>query len=170
MPARNVDWIWRAPVLSDDGLFRYSLDRWWGQGAFDERSGRAVWVLLNPSTADGLEDDPTVRRCIAFTLRLRYASMTIVNLFAFRATDPARLRLLPAEGFEGPENRETVTAAISAAAVVIAGWGAAPATLNLPVPSWLPRAELECLGTTKAGHPRHPLYVAASQPLVPWHG
>jgi hypothetical protein len=76
----------RAALFSRDRRFRYRLGRRWGQGA------AVCFVLLNPSTADEVVDDPTIRRCIAFARSLGYGGLEVVNLYAYVATDPAELR------------------------------------------------------------------------------
>jgi hypothetical protein len=117
--------------------------------------------MLNPSTADAARDDPTVRRCIGFARSWGYGGLEVVNLFAYRATDPRALRR--AADPVGPANRRHIAAAIANARLVIAAWGAdatagdAAARLRA-----LSRRELRCLGLTRSGAPRHPLYVRAT--------
>lgn len=77
----------RDAILSDCGKFRYALYRVWADGL-----PALVFVMLNPSTADAMQDDPTIRKCIAFAKRLGYGGIAVVNLFAFRATKPADMR------------------------------------------------------------------------------
>lgn len=132
--------------------------------------------MLNPSTADEVDDDPTIRRCISFARREGAGALDVVNLFAFRATKPEAL--FDAPDPQGPMNRIEVasaaTGATNAGGWVVAAWGA----------HWLadlPGADcavmlrdfgvsLRCLGHTKGGAPRHPLYVKGDAPLVMYGG
>jgi hypothetical protein len=151
-------------VFSGDDVYRYRLARIWGEGG-----QHAAWIMLNPSTADALTDDPTIRRCVRFTRAWGLDGLTVVNLFALRATDPAEL--VGHADPVGPANDQMISEALADAAVLVAAWGAHPmaagrvTAVTALVP---PGARLQCLGTTKAGHPRHPLYVSTRQPLVPW--
>lgn len=77
----------RDAFISDSGLFRYWLERQWGPGP------RLVFIMLNPSTADAMLDDATIRKCIGFAQRLGFDGILVLNLFAFRATKPANLKL-----------------------------------------------------------------------------
>lgn len=169
-----------APVVeatawvSDDGRHRFYLSRKWGPGP------SAVFVMLNPSTADGTEDDPTVRRCLGFARRLGCTSLEVVNLFAWRATDPADVVKAQAAGEDitGGEPADVMlrlaaTEAHERGGAVIAAWGAGPAGLRSAMAQRIP-AVLEligrpwCLGTTRSGQPRHPLYLPATAPLTLW--
>jgi len=139
------------------GPYRYSLTRVW-----DACLPVVTFVLLNPSTADAVQLDPTMRRCIGFAKREGYGGMVIVNLYAFRATDPKVM--LAAPDPVGPEN-DRILAAVSGP--VIAGWGANARSARVAqVVELLP--PLHALAVTKAGHPRHPLYVPAHAPLIEW--
>jgi hypothetical protein len=159
--------------LSPCGTYRYTLDRVW-----DRRRRAAVFLMLNPSTADASENDPTIRRCIGFAKRNGYGGITVVNLFALRATKPAALALHPDP--VGPDNDMWIQSVLfKQPAAVIAAWGAYPpaagrgmadratervaAVLRLVAIYGVP---LKCLGTTKDGQPRHPLYLAGSTPLT----
>lgn len=158
-----------SPILSSDailspcGCYRYLLTRTW-----DAALPVLVFCMLNPSTADASQDDPTIRRCIGFAQREGCGGVAVVNLFALRATDPDKIPL-DSSAF-GPENITHITAAVKGRRVVLA-YGAH----HLAHPHvWRPlidrirqhAAGLYCLGTTKAGAPRHPLYVRGDAPLV----
>lgn len=123
--------------------------------------------MLNPSTADARSDDNTIRRVTGFSRTWGYGSIRVVNLFAFRTTHP-RL-LTSARDPVGPRNNELIEEAASASDVVIVAWGN-NGTIRNPA-SGKPRCEevsdllraltqeVQCLGATKLGQPRHPLYV-----------
>jgi hypothetical protein len=139
--------------------YRYGLSRVW------EATGPGLlFVMLNPSTADEHRNDPTIARCEARARRLGFGGVRIANLFAFRATRPAELRR--AADPVGPENDALLRDWSRKAALVVAAWGvhgsfrgrdrAAIALLG---------PELHHLGLTRAGHPRHPLYVRNETPL-----
>ena len=147
--------------LSDCGTYRYTLGRRW---THDLSAGAAVFVMLNPSTADAEQDDPTIRRCIGFAKALGCGGLHVVNLYAYRATKPADL--WKAADPIGPENdevlRETFKAAAREDRPVIAAWGANAAPLRAQFVGALARAAgstLTALGLTKDGAPRHPLYL-----------
>jgi hypothetical protein len=131
-----------------------------------------VWVLLNPSTADANHDDPTIRRVIAFTRDADCDTAIVVNLFAYRATDPRELRRAQKAGIdaEGPEADEHIREAVQRSFRVVAGWGAPKAWADLRSYDVMEIVRelgqpLYCLGTTKDGGPKHPLYVQARTPL-----
>ncbi|MDR0990356.1 MAG: DUF1643 domain-containing protein [Propionibacteriaceae bacterium] len=147
-------------VLSDDGLYRYRLTRQW-----DDQGRLGVFVMLNPSTADAERDDPTIRRCIGFCKSWGLGSLEVVNLYAYRATKPNEL--LRVSDPVGPENDWYLIDALSRADVAIAAWGNHGKRERVTQVIALPGADrLECLGTTKAGTPRHPLYVRKEQQPV----
>lgn len=157
------------------GLYRYSLTRQWQVTGFGSRPCRtAVWVMLNPSTADAYQDDPTIRRCIGFSRYWGMDRLVVVNLFAFRATDPADLRDAARQGIDvvGQLNDQTVQSHLDVATTRVVGWGASMAD-----DAWQRARDalgpfahrgLHCLGTTKHGHPKHPLYVRGDTKLQPW--
>lgn len=144
-------------VLSDDGRYRYLLRRVW-----DWAKPRALFVMLNPSTADAMSDDPTIRSCVRLISALGYGSMEIVNLMAFRATDPANLPPKPSDAL-GPNNVRTIAAASTRCDVAVCAWGAHPyatrfaaGALDLITRN---KPSAYCFGKTKAGAPKHPLYI-----------
>lgn len=157
-------------IISPCQTYRYSLTREW------EASGpRVLWVMLNPSVADALIDDPTIRRCINFSMRWEwrgfgFGSLEVANLFAYRATDPKDMAAAKARGVDivGPENDKHIADAASRASLVIAAWGADKLA---PLRSVLIRKlvaphELRCLGKSKGGAPKHPLYLPSNSELV----
>lgn len=151
----------RGAELSPCLRYRYRLWRRWAPGA------PLVFCMLNPSTADATEDDPTIRRCIGFARRDGYPAIEVVNLFAFRATDPAELP--EASVAVGTMNDAFLRRAFTAAALVVAAWGAHPlAEARARVVAALAPGPLHCLGVTKSGAPRHPLYVRGDQALEVW--
>lgn len=163
----------RDALFSKCGRYRYALARQFPEQMLPGKPGGSIaFVLLNPSTADARLDDPTVRRCIGFAQRQGAATLEILNVYALRSRDPAALRV--AEDPVGPGNDDAILEVARRCFAVVVGWGAfkAPfhsARLRL-VQDILERAgqPLFCLGTTAEGAPRHPLYVRADAPLVPW--
>lgn len=156
-----------------DRDYRYWLSRDWSEA---EGSPYVLWVMLNPSIADGKADDPTVRKCIGFTTRLGYQRLFVVNLFALRATDPNVLTTARESGVDivGPCNDSYIVGLAKTAPVIIFAWGAYEGVdVNgraVEVGSLLARPDARCLGYSKTGQPRHPLmmpYYAATQ-LKPW--
>jgi hypothetical protein len=144
-------------TFSRDRRFRYRLWRGW-----DRSKGIVAFVMLNPSTADARHDDPTIRRCIGFARAWGFGGIEVVNLFAYRATDPREL--LWVDDPIGPRNSRHIRSAVRRASLVVLAWGAHPSVVR-HAPMSLPRAR--SLGLTRAGHPRHPLYVRRDARLVP---
>lgn len=155
-----------SAVISSCGQYRYLLSRPSEAGFLPER-GTALWIMLNPSTADADIDDPTIRRCRSFSRLWGCAGLTVANLYALRSTDPAALRhhIDPV----GADNDATLQRVAAEYGDAICAWGANadPGRANA-VTRMLREAgaRLWCLGTTKAGAPRHPLYVAGTQELL----
>lgn len=142
-------------VLSDDREYRYRLRRTW-----DTEKPTLAWIMLNPSTADETEDDPTIRRCLGFAESWGFGSLVVGNLFALRATDPDHLREHPAP--VGPENDRHLREICDAAEQVVAAWGTNGAYRGRGVEVvGMLDADLFALDTTKDGHPVHPLYQPA---------
>lgn len=153
--------------LSPCGTYRYTLWRWWEEPSVNVD---ALTVIgLNPSTADALQDDPTIRRCVGFAKREGCGALLMLNLFALRATDPATLRLHPNP--IGPANdlalNDWIQCARDRGTPVVAAWGAHGALHGRAAAIVSRFPGLRCFGVTKDGHPRHPLYLRADTPLVP---
>lgn len=156
--------VHRAASISGDGLYRYALLRWWAEGPM------LTFVMLNPSTADADQDDPTIRRCVGFARRFGFDGVRVVNLYAFRATRPADLWRAgePTGGIRNDDLLAECGRRIRHGEPVVAAWGmnAKPERVRrvLTLPGW---SQAQCLGVTKAGAPRHPLYVKADVTLRP---
>jgi hypothetical protein len=147
--------------------YRYALTRRWSARPL------AVFVMLNPSTADALVDDPTIRRCAGFARRWTCGGIGVVNLYGLRATDPRELRDHPDP--VGPDNDLVIASLLSddqPAGPVVCAWGAHPGTAERAqqVMELLRNRRISplCLGTTKGGQPRHPLYVRGDTAGVSW--
>jgi len=149
----------RRAVISECGRYRYRLYREWAKS---ERMP-VLWVMLNPSTADASIDDPTIRRCMAFSKAWGYGAMWVGNIFAIRSTDPSILADVGAEQARGPDNSRHVLAMCHESALVVCAWGVHGGT---HIPSFLQcPGGLWHLGLTKGRAPRHPLYVKGSTEL-----
>lgn len=157
----------KAIIAGEHEEYRYHLGCTW-----DAARPRLLWVLLNPSIADDTTDDQTLRRCTRFSHDWEeYGGLEIVNLFAFRATDPRDLQRAPDP--IGPENDWYVAEAASRAAGIIVAWGERGTYRQrdcavLALLSLHSAQPLRCLGTTRNGCPRHPLYLAGSTRPVPY--
>ena len=140
--------------FSPCGRWRYALGRRWGPGP------GLVFVLLNPSTADHLTPDATLLRCVARAQGLGFGALRVVNLFAWRATDPRALGRVPDP--VGPENDAAIGRAARWGKSILCGWGARGglAGRDSDVRRLLRRRPLWHLGLTAGGQPRHLLYVA----------
>ena len=149
-------------IISECGRYRYTLHRAWNDDA-----PRMTYIMLNPSTADASKDDPTIRRCIGFAKREGCGGLNVVNLFAYRGTNPADMKA--ADDPVGPENDKWVGRIFATAdGPRVVAWGADPFARERAARMGRAWRNLMCLGKTKSGAPRHPLYVPADAPLVAW--
>jgi hypothetical protein len=154
-------------IVSADGKYRYKLERYWSPTA-----PPVVWIMLNPSTADAVENDATIRRCVSFAKRWGFGGLEVYNLFALRSPDPTAIETVidPV----GPDNDSWLMAASKSGRKIVAAWGSCRTRLQMtrarqvmnilgrtagPVPA--------TLGLTKSGQPRHPLYVRGDAELSP---
>jgi len=164
---RDPDEMLRTARLSGDGVYRWTLHRIWGSP-----SNLLTFIMLNPSTADALQDDPTIVRCTNFARDMGHDGIVVVNLYAYRATKPADLWLAenPTGGVQNDQTlRKSLLKAAFHGSPVIAAWGANAKSDRV---AWLraqPHADrLQALHVTKAGAPGHPLYLPASRRPEPW--
>lgn len=163
-------------IFSRDERHRYMLWREWDQG------GQALVVIgLNPSTATHEVNDPTIRRCMGFAETWGYGALVMVNLFAFRSTNPKGLRTAwppapdgrhGAVGLRNDAHLRWWTREANRAGLVLAAWGTNGAFLErgASVARTLQGkgVDLQCFAVTKGGHPIHPLYQLASALPVPY--
>lgn len=154
----------RDAIISPCGRYRYRLTR--GAGRL------LAFVMLNPSTADADQDDPTIRRCLAFAKREGYDGIDVANVYAWRATDPRAL--LSAANPFGDNDTHLLDLSLRHK-VIVCAWGSNAIQAHVDHARRIltgkrgsHTARLFCLGTTKNGSPRHPLYVRGDAPLLPW--
>ncbi len=152
-------------IYSDCERYRYSLTRVWDAGG-----RKALFVMLNPSTATEVQNDPTVERCERRARTLGFGAFQVTNIFAWRDTDPRKMRA--AAEPVGPANDSAILEGAAWADQVIAGWGTHGEHLGrgAAVATLLRGTEkpLYHLGLSKAGHPKHPLYIAYAQQPEVW--
>lgn len=167
--AYPADGIEKAALISRCGRYRYWLQRLW-----DENRPPLVFIGLNPSTADALVDDPTIRRCIGFARDWGYGGIYMLNLFAYRTRDPAEM-IAEKDPF-GPENeywlRNTAELADEPGSeiMVIAAWGNDGVHLNHDKEVVKMFPNLKCLGVNKSGQPKHPLYLPKTTKPIAYSG
>lgn len=202
MSGKPTSYVSTGAIISPCGKYRYRLwrewrlhplpaqwDMWTGEGGKPVEDGggqqlgepmTCLFVMLNPSTADGNDDDPTIRRCVAFAKGWGYDRMEVVNLFAYRATKPADLLALNHDDEPwGVENQRHIHSAMddNVNRIVVA-WGAHGGHLGQDetVLGWIEDyaelfdhdIEIVALGLTKEGHPRHPLYLPSDAVPIPF--
>ncbi len=148
-------------VFSKDGLYRYWLSR-----PIAPMGKKVTFIGLNPSTADAIHNDPTISRCINFAKQWGASTLIVVNLFAYRSTDPRALKVAPDP--VGPENDTWLRNAVTQSDLVVAAWGNGG---NLNGRAELVKrmfpTQLHALRLTKQGMPSHPLYLPSG--LRPTH-
>lgn len=150
-------------TISDCGRYRYLLRRTW-----DTKTPRALFVMLNPSTADARVDDPTIRSCVRLSSALQFGSLEVVNLFAWRATEPDEL--MTAAEPVGEKNDVAIMSALGRCDLAVCAWGAHTAAVKRArqVIEMMRshRPAIFCFDKTKSGAPKHPLYIKTGTPLL----
>lgn len=152
-----------SAIISPCGLYRYRLTRSWDNaGHMPDSPRRVCWIMLNPSTADAEQDDPTIRRCIRFSKAWGYDGMIVVNCFALRGTNPEDIQDSREAGVDpvGPENDAAITQAVNECTLTICAWGTHAKYRGQKVVGMISRPQ--CLGLNRDGSPKHPLYLPAS--------
>lgn len=151
--------------FSDCKKYRYALWRSW---SFTVKP--AVFVMLNPSTADETVNDPTVERCLRRARQMGFGGLIVTNIFALRSTDPQQL-YAPVDPI-GPENDREIKQALALAGVVVCAWGNHGEYLDrgASVRRLIKSVGItpHHLGLTQHGQPRHPLYVSYLRKPEPW--
>ena len=154
-----------SAVYSPCERYRYLLTRIW-----QPQGKRALFVMLNPSTATELQNDPTVERCERRARALGFGAFRVTNIFAFRATDPRVMRA--AADPVGPANDAAIAESAPWADSILCAWGTHGAYLGRGAAvERLLRATgrpLHHLGLSKDGHPKHPLYIGYGQEPALW--
>ncbi len=153
--------------FSDCEQYRYSLWRTWSDRGLNGRL--CAFIGLNPSTATHEVDDPTIRRCIGFCKAWGFDGYVMLNLFAFRATDPRVMKLQ--HDPIGEQNDDAIWSWTAKAGMTVAAWGNHGSYLNRSECVRRPLRDLQLrhLGLTKTGHPKHPLYLKADTEPVLWN-
>lgn len=146
-------------LFSSCRTWRYRL---WRRVGGPGSRGTCLWVMMNPSTADEITNDPTIARTLDYSRRWGFLRSEVCNAFAFRSTNPKGLERTPDP--VGPDNERHVRQAAAEADLIVVAWGVAGLLhgQGKRVERWLRDYTLHCLGTTKAGFPKHPLYLPAS--------
>ena len=137
--------------------YRYHLSRRWNDGE------QCIFVGLNPSTADTEIDDATTRKCMLLAKSWGFSGFELVNLFALRSRDPSVLRL--AGDPVGAHNDRWLKQTLHQEKLIVACWGNGGTLFQREQIIWGMHIRLHCLGTTKSGQPKHPLYLPMSTPL-----
>ena len=141
-------------VFSKDRIYRYALWRTW-----DENLPKALFIGLNPSTADEIQDDPTIRRCIRYSRDWGYGGYIMGNIFGYRSTNPLVLKQI--KDPIGDKNNYWLKKLHKEASITIAAWGNHGNLLNRGNEVVDLIDSLHCLRLTKEGNPWHPLYLPA---------
>jgi hypothetical protein len=153
----------RGASFDNTATYRYNLWREW-----DSNAPRVGFVMLNPSRADAIVDDPTIRRCIGFARSWGFGGLEVVNLFAYRTAHPNELRKVNNPvGVENDRYLASLNQRVDRVIVAWGNWGTwqnrDKATLQI-----LNREIIYCLGMTQSGQPKHPLYISADTSLLPF--
>lgn len=165
----------RDAVLSPCGLYRYTLERQFGNyedGSHYNGAGAILFVMLNPSTADADKDDPTIRRCLGFAHRFNFRHLLVANVYSLRATDPDDLWRAQKAGtpLRGPEHEYYFAGLAFRAHRVVMAFGNHAASPDRRVVEKLLESNFRgdpcCLKCNKDGSPAHPLYLPADSQFV----
>nr|WP_042806132.1 DUF1643 domain-containing protein [Thioalkalivibrio sp. ALE19] len=162
--------VQRGARLSPCRRYRYALWRHWGPSHTADAHRRMAFILLNPSTADETEDDPTIRRCMGYAFDWGFDGVVVLNLFAYRATNPAELK--EQDDPVGEDNDWMLRRETENAGCVVAAWGnhgvyqgRGETVANMLTQAGVPMRALKVTGT---GQPGHPLYLPRNLEPVPW--
>lgn len=147
-------------VISKDGKYRYALWRIW-----DSNLPNVMFIMLNPSTADSIKNDPTISKCIYYAKKWGYGGIYVGNLFAFRSHTPG-LMMLDSDPI-GPDCDDYLSWMRDRSELIIAAWGNHGSHLNRGSIIKRKFKNLYCLDLTNSGQPKHPLYL--SNKLIPKH-
>jgi len=166
-----------SAVVDPTGAYRYALWRWWTEDPSDLRF--VNFVMLNPSTADGEKDDPTIKKCMAYADAWGFRRMGVTNLFALRSTDPTNIETGWSDVIKkkvadpiGPQNDETIIGVATHATAIICAWGNDGWLLDRPAAvKQLLRpfaSKLHFLRLNGTGEPAHPLFLSGAITPTRW--
>ncbi|AEE50136.1 DUF1643 domain-containing protein [Haliscomenobacter hydrossis] len=142
----------KGAIMSDCENYRYQLWRIW-----DDSKPKLMFIMLNPSTADAQENDPTINRCTSFAQNWGYGGLYVGNIFAYRSTNPAVLKQVTNP--LGDDNYFHLLQMRKKCEIIVAAWGNnGPKLENLSLPE-IETTELYCIDWTKLDRPKHPLYI-----------
>lgn len=157
----------KGATFSPCRSYRYTLWRAW-----DRSRPTCMFLMLNPSTADEVDNDPTVERCERRAREMGFGGLVVCNLFAFRATDPEAMKAAPDP--IGPDNDKYILDAAFCAGMIVCAWGnhgqhrgRSEQVVSLLRSNWL---KLYVLQLNGSGEPKHPLYVGYQHRPVKWMG
>lgn len=151
-------------AFSEDDRYRYLLWRRWADRA------PLVFIMLNPSTANEYKLDPTVTRCVRMAKTLGFGGCVVANIFALRSTNPRALYTVSPDEAIGPSNDEVLRQLTGHPTLIVAAWGVHGDLYGRQarVLELLQHTDVYALGSTKGGHPRHPLYLSRDRRPTLW--
>lgn len=150
-----------SAIFSPCRKYRYALYREWNPS-----KPLLMIIGLNPSTADEIQDDPTIRRCIDFAKRWNYGQLIMMNLFAIRGTDPKIIKDVPDP--IGEENDKYLKEMGEKASLILGAWGSHGIYQNRGKKVRSMFKLVHILGLTKNGQPKHPLYLKKETTIQEW--
>ena len=154
----------RGAILSSCKKHRLQLWREWNSNL-----PKVLFIMLNPSTADHEQDDPTLRRCMDFAKQWGYGGLYIGNLYSFRAADPRTL--LKVSKFSHRDNYKHISTMAQQCQLLVCAWGNYPIIKKLGTPLNILKQlnqKLHCIALSKTGTPKHPLYLKKSLTPIPF--
>jgi hypothetical protein len=161
MPKSSTNESEYGAIFDAKRIYRYLLWRKW-----DESLPRLCFVMLNPSTADEIKNDPTIARCVGFADRWGFGSLEVVNAFAYRATDSSELKR--AKNPVGKLADRYIQEAVTRSDQVVVAWGnwGSLNERHVEMNALLKGADTYCFGITNQSQPKHPLYLRNDAALV----
>ena len=164
-----------SATLDHTRTYRYELTRPIESVISRGQVGTVTFIMLNPSTANETQDDPTIRKCIGYAERWSCAELIVTNLFAYRTPSPKDLKLAVRRGVDivgGAINFDWILSSGRRAKWVICAWGNDGELCNQGLATKKALLEngvvLHCLKLTKKGQPYHPLYLKWDVQPVEW--
>jgi hypothetical protein len=156
--------MYKGAIFSSCKKHRLQLWREW-----DSNLPKVLFIMLNPSTADDQQDDPTLRRCIDFAKQWGYGGLYVGNLYSLRAVDPKTL--LKVSKFSHRDNYKHLVNMVQQCQLVVYAWGNYPIIKKLGIPLNVfnhLEQKLYCIALSKTGTPKHPLYLKNSLTPIPF--